>query len=139
MAYRMAAARPDLIAAIAPYAAASTPTAAEIGIIIPIIHFHGDADPVVPVSTAKESFDIWIKKAGCGGGSIIQKNDNTTGTRWTTKEGTDLVFYTISGQGHGWPDLDEINMTSIIWDFFRSHPKNKGSHKNYKEGFVPDH
>ncbi len=60
-----------------------------------------------------------------------------TCTRWpSSKNGAEIVLYTIEGGGHGWPTESQalqllgaghakqsFDATKAIWDFFKNHPK----------------
>jgi polyhydroxybutyrate depolymerase len=119
---------------------------------VPMIAFHGTADPVVPYnggsswisprpfpSTPKWAAN-WARRNRCGD----QPVDSSVGTdvsRRTYANCTDdatVVLYTIREGGHTWPggmQLPEwfvgrttrsINATSLMWDFFDEHPLHAG-------------
>ena len=111
---------------------------------VPMIAFHGTADPIVPYQGgASRSFDIpfplipqWMATRaalnGCAGvPEEIPAMGDASGLRYSNcKEGAGLVFYTINGGGHTWPGGEplpewltgytsqDINATQLMWEFF---------------------
>jgi polyhydroxybutyrate depolymerase len=114
---------------------------------VPVIAFHGDADPDVPYSGIKNqngppeayfAFGIpiqqwasaWAARNGCGNTpATVLEEDYLTGRAWSgCRGGGDVVFYTIPGGGHGWPGGSDpgsgnFNTAQMIWDFFEAHPR----------------
>lgn len=103
---------------------------------VPILEFHGSADNVVPyLGGGSESFlavpqwlNGWAARDGCAGASkVFYQRDGATGEEWTGCTGNALVeHYLIDGAGHAWPGGDggpqELNASSVAWDFFQAHP-----------------
>lgn len=115
---------------------------------VPMIAFHGTADPVVPYSGGTTaSFDApfpnipeWMGKSaelnGCSNSPItILEKDSVTGIEYPNYDSNaPVVFYSIRGGGHTWPGgkpLPEIiaghtdktiSATELIWEFFKQHP-----------------
>ena len=117
---------------------------------VPMIVFHGTADPVVPYTGGpSRSFDVpfpfipaWVK----GYAAAINHCDPTpelfpssgndiSGMRYTgCDQDAEVVFYSIAGGGHSWPGGDpipawivgktsqSIDATRVMWDFFQAHP-----------------
>lgn len=117
---------------------------------VPMIVFHGTADPIVPYSGGpSHSFDVpfpfipaWVK----GYAATVNHCEPTpelfpssgndiSGMRYTgCDEDAEVVFYSIAGGGHSWPGGDpipywivgktsqSIDATRVMWDFFLSHP-----------------
>lgn len=123
MCYRLAAELSDRIAAIAPVAgtiavAESKPTRA-----VPVIHFHGTRDTLVPFSRkngktpsflkvkgVEESVETWVKLNGCQEQPTTDvlslEGDDLKVTRTTYgggKQGAEVVQIVIEGGGHTWP------------------------------------
>jgi polyhydroxybutyrate depolymerase len=118
---------------------------------VPVIVFHGTADPVVPYGggpfhsrpgiTLELGFpDIptWVAELaqhnGCNSepGKIPASGD-VSGIRYTGCM-ADVVFYTIHGGGHAWPGGEpipeyivgyttrDIDATRVMWNFYQEHP-----------------
>lgn len=112
---------------------------------IPLIAFHGTADPIVPydggplAGPAGEAPPVraWVAdyaaRNGCATERELPPQGAVTGTRWTQCDGgADVVLYTVAGGGHTWPGG---NLPKIItrpprhrrhpggmWEFFREYP-----------------
>ncbi len=105
---------------------------------VPVIHFHGTDDSVVPYDgfagqvSAPGSIDTWRRVNGCDGGSetYFEKGDVTC-ERWTgCDEGAEVRLCTVEGGGHTWPGgtssffgalgktTDNISATEHSWEFF---------------------
>jgi polyhydroxybutyrate depolymerase len=115
---------------------------------VPVIAFHGTADPIVPYQGGpSHSFDIpfpvildWVAalaaRHGCHPGpEALPAPGAVTGMHYTDcDENAEVVFYTIAGGGHTWPGgvpLPEsitgltsmdIDATRLMWEFFQLHP-----------------
>ena len=115
---------------------------------MPLIAFHGTADPIVPFNGGpSRSFEIpfpvvpdWMRKwaalNGCESAPVnIFTSAHVTGIRYAGSDGqAPVVFYTIEGGGHAWPGgiplpnwlagitTKEINATELMWQFFCQHP-----------------
>lgn len=119
---------------------------------IPVISFHGTADPIVPyeggpiasvaaaaanglpVPPEETTMQDWANHSGCDAGPV--EDEPADGVRRLSWEGcdagSDVVLYAIEGGGHTWPgavDVDplgstthEISATELILDFFDAHP-----------------
>jgi polyhydroxybutyrate depolymerase len=122
---------------------------------VPIIEFHGDADPLVPFHGGPvgglPSPDIehaaadWAKADGCAAAPAttqvtphvkLESYDGCQG-------GVAVRLYVVAGGGHTWPgariDVNllglplgatthEIDATDIIWQFFASEPRLNTAH-----------
>ena len=123
MCYRLAAELSDRIAAIAPVAgtiaiAESRPTRA-----VPVIHFHGTKDGIVPFDRSQgrqprfmrlkdvaESVRTWVELDGCDEAprteTISPEGEGLEVTRTTWgggKDGSEVVLVTVEEGGHTWP------------------------------------
>jgi polyhydroxybutyrate depolymerase len=151
MSYLLACRLSDKIAAIAPVAGAMGIDNCHPMKPVSVCIFHGTADEHVlynggkplkqadnlsridkPVSYA---IDFWVKANGCSPlpqkevmGNIIKE------TYSGGKNSSEVVLYTIIGGKHAWPGgtrgwlggdepTKELSATSVMWDFFASHPK----------------
>jgi polyhydroxybutyrate depolymerase len=112
---------------------------------VPMIAFHGTADPIVPYQGGpSRRFNIpfpaipeWMaaraKLNGCAGTpSELPGSGEVSGIKYSgCAQGADVVFYTIQGGGHAWPGgkplpkwivgntSQDINATRVMWEFFR--------------------
>jgi len=115
---------------------------------VPIVIFHGTADKLAPYNGGNSpiapfpfaNVQQWTARLG-------QRNScvgNPTESRIAPSvrriaytncaENADVVLYTMEGGGHTWPGgkhiaewvfgrtIDEINATTVTWDFFMGHP-----------------
>lgn len=114
---------------------------------VPLIAFHGTADPIVPFHGGpSKSFDIpfpdipqWIsERAALNGCDAVPKklpaSGDVSGIRYTgCMDGADVVFYTIEGGGHTWPGGHplpkwitgytsmDISASETMWEFFKQY------------------
>jgi polyhydroxybutyrate depolymerase len=124
MCYRLAAELPDRIAAIAPVAASVAGDEFQPTRPVPIMHFHGTADTIVPMDgpsdktpafvhfkSVDESIRMWVKVNGCPDEPTVDdlpdvEDDGTRVKRKVYGPGTDgaeVVLFVIEGGGHTWP------------------------------------
>jgi polyhydroxybutyrate depolymerase len=127
MCYRLAAELSDRIAAIVPVAGTMAIEDASPNRPVPIMHFHGTADRIVPFGgpgegtpqflsfkSVEETINIWAKLNRCGKEPVVEKledtaDDGTTVTKVTyaSKEGgAEVVLVEIEGGGHTWPGVE---------------------------------
>ena len=111
---------------------------------VPMIIFHGTADPIVPfLGGPSSSFDYpfpvipeWVAARASLNGCSPSPEDlppsgAASGVRYPgCDEGADVVFYTIDGGGHSWPGgeplpewitgttTQDIDATRLMWEFF---------------------
>lgn len=116
---------------------------------VPMIAFHGTADPVVPYAggrtwVAPRAFPNvpawtanWAQRNRCASNPVdAAVAANVTRRAYTAcADGADVMLYTIRGGGHDWPGgrpVPEwlcgppsrgIDATREMWAFFRGHPK----------------
>ncbi len=115
---------------------------------VPMIAFHGTADPIVPFEGGpSHSFDIpfpyipdWMAAKAAHNGCepdaqpLAEQGDASAVQYGNCQQGADVIFYTIDGAGHIWPGGGEIpaniagqhsndvDATTLIWQFFIDHP-----------------
>jgi polyhydroxybutyrate depolymerase len=117
---------------------------------VPMIAFHGTADPIVPYGGGRtwksptpmpfpgvrEWTENWAKRNRCGAQAVESSAAAHVARLEYTKCADDatVVLYTVGGGGHSWPGgkpiaewwvgptSHEINATELIWAFFREHP-----------------
>ena len=123
MCYRLAAEMSDRIAAIAPVAGTVAVDESKPMRPVPVMHFHGKADNIVPFDglgtnapkflpfkSVEESISIWCEIDGCPDAPTITEfpdteDDGTTVQQkvWPGKDGAEVVLIVIEGGGHTWP------------------------------------
>lgn len=151
MAFALSCALPDRIAAVGLVASAqllpwswctdSRP--------MPMIAFHGTADPIVPYGggttgksptrrpfpSVREWTANWAKRNRCEGEPIPSTvAAHVTRLEYTNCADAPVVLYTVGGGGHSWPGGEpvaewwvgptshEVDATGLMWTFFREHP-----------------
>ena len=120
---------------------------------MPMIAFHGSADPFVPYKGAPPGWlnptapfpDIetwvedWRRRNHCASNALYTKVDEHVTRReyMGCADNAAVVLYTIKGGGHQWPGgktipewivgpmTREIDATALMWAFFQSHPLRK--------------
>ncbi|HEX6627255.1 MAG TPA: PHB depolymerase family esterase [Gemmatimonadaceae bacterium] len=121
----------------------------EEGRPVPVISFHGTADPAVPYNGGRSWISPrpfpnvprwsanWAKRNRCGNNPLesMVTSDVTRREYTDCAENASVVLYTIHGGGHTWPGgtpLPEwfvgrttrsIDATSLMWAFFSEHPR----------------
>lgn len=120
---------------------------------VPMIAFHGTADPFVPYNGAPAGWlnpnapfpnvttwaANWARRNRCGPNPV----DSVVAPTVTRREYTNcaknasVVLYTIQGGGHQWPGgkpipewivghlSNSVDATNQMWAFFRAHPLNR--------------
>jgi polyhydroxybutyrate depolymerase len=124
MCYRLAADLSDRIAAIAPVAGTMVGEANKPNRPVPVLHFHGTADKIVPFKgsrqgtskflafkSVEETIRIWCQIDGCPNTPKVTEfpdkvDDGTTVKRKVYgpgQDGAEVVLIEIEGGGHTWP------------------------------------
>ena len=114
------------IAAIAPVAGTIAFPIAKPNRPVPVISFHGTADPIVPFSgpgnrtpgwlkfkSVDDTIKFWVEADGCPAEPKVVDLPDTTKDGTTIKEktygpgkdGAEVVSVEISGAGHTWPGM----------------------------------
>jgi polyhydroxybutyrate depolymerase len=148
-AQRLACLLPDRIAGVAAIAAFVYP-APVCGSKppVPIIAFHGTADPCVPyeggvtacgrgnlpVPPVETSAENWARHDGCSlEPARSQVTEHVQAIAYSEcNDDAAVVLYAVEGGGHTWPgSIDvprlgavtaEIDATDLLWEFFEAHP-----------------
>ena len=115
---------------------------------VPMISFHGTADPMIPYAggstwIAPARFPAaaawaarWAARNHCGSSAIEAaiKADVTRSEYTNCADDASVELFTIRGGGHTWPGGEpmpewfvgptsrSIDATRTMWDFFRAHP-----------------
>ncbi len=125
---------------------------------VPMLFIVGDQDPMNPIVGGEvklwgpaqyhppiaQTIAAWRTMLGCGGdGQVARDNGGVKEIVWDKcSKGGEVEFYTIAGMGHVWPggvshlparfvgpSSNALDATKIIWEFFKSHPKQSGSQR----------
>ena len=121
------------IAAIAPVSGLRWPAPCT-GRTIPVLTFHGLADPQNPYDGKAEGRgDEWLESVpdalagwaghdGCDPKVILEDPPGLLSTmRYTgCRDGAEVRMIRIDGLGHAWT-RKEIDTTKVMWEFFKSH------------------
>lgn len=124
MCYLLASKMSDRIAAIAPVAGTSCVERIESTRPVPVMHFHGTADKILPYSgygpelpkflkftSVDDTISAWAAHDGCPQKPRIFAEPNTVADETSVerreyrpgKNGSEVVLYVIEGGGHTWP------------------------------------
>jgi polyhydroxybutyrate depolymerase len=152
MAFRLACERADLVAAIAPVAGAIGVPRCEPSRPVSVLMIHGRADRHVPYDGGRgseqfaprtdrsvaEDLALWTRADACAGAPATSEKDGVRDEdREQCRDGTAVRLISHPG-GHVWPGgrpglrfgnadpvVPEPKATETIWDFFKSHPREK--------------
>lgn len=153
MAYRLASELSARIAAIAPVAGSLNYDGPVPARPVPVMHFHGTADDHAPYEggagsktlypridrSVRETIQIWVGHNGCKPNARMTREPPVTCEIYSGgREGSEVILYTIEGEGHTWPggqpgirngNIDPptqaIRATPLIWEFFSRHKKTR--------------
>jgi polyhydroxybutyrate depolymerase len=142
LSHRLACELSDRIAAVAPVAGVlGIPTCAPPR-AVPVMHFHGTADPLVPYYgsptlgfvSVPDTFSGWSARDACSGSPVetYRNNDSHCSTYETCGAGATVTLCTVDGGGHTWPGgtpvpslgytTPNLSATDAMWAFFTKHP-----------------
>jgi polyhydroxybutyrate depolymerase len=135
------------VAAIAPVSGLRLPTPCAATRPVPVISFHGTADPVDPYNGNGQAYwtysvpvaaQRWAAQDKCSATPTTSSaGAQATLTQYTgCAGGATVELYTISGAGHTWPGgpplpgrftrvvgpQSQVPAASLIWTFFSQHP-----------------
>jgi polyhydroxybutyrate depolymerase len=98
---------------------------------MPLMAFHGTADPIVAYPLARDAVTSWAARDACAPTPSLTRIGPDIQVRTFTgcRAGLSVVFYTVEGGGHTWPDglvdlpafgrtTRTIDATDLVLDFF---------------------
>ncbi|GAA3383579.1 alpha/beta hydrolase family esterase [Cryptosporangium minutisporangium] len=129
----------DVFAAYAPVAGQlNDPASCAPGRPVPVVMFHGDADPLVGYGTTAPAATFWATNNGCDATTTdtalpdVDPRDGTTVIRHEYRNcpaSAPVVLYQIVGGGHTWPGGEpyplvplgnaskDIDANQVLWEF----------------------
>jgi polyhydroxybutyrate depolymerase len=147
MASQLACDASQIFAAAAPVAGLRLPSPCPATRPVPVIAFHGTADPVDPFNGHGEAYwtysvpdaaSRWAVRDGCSASANTVRGNGYTLTEYTGCAAAAAVeLYAVTGEGHEWPggpampavitkplgpQSDAVNANALMWAFFQAHP-----------------
>lgn len=129
MCHRLAVELSDRIAAVAPVSGTLCMDNIKPARPVPVIHFHGTADTIVPFGGPKnaaarllnfksvdDTIKAWVKANGCPETPEVTELPDTAGDGTTVtrkvygpgRDGAEVVLYAVEGGGHTWPGQNPV-------------------------------
>jgi polyhydroxybutyrate depolymerase len=132
----------DRVAAIAPVAGVTGVPTCTPSRPIPVIHFHGTADTLVPYDgnmamgfiAVPDDFAAWGMRDGCTDtpSTTFSMGDASCSSYLQCAGGAQVTLCTVQNGGHTWPGgtpvpslgytTTNISATDAMWSFFQAHP-----------------
>jgi len=142
LSHRLACELSDRIAAVAPVAGVLGISSCTPGRPVPVMHFHGTADMLVPYDgdpslgfpSVPDTFAGWQQRDGCIGSPVqtFSQGDSQCHTYEQCAGGVEVTLCTVTGGGHTWPGgtpvpslgwtTPYLSATDAMWAFFVAHP-----------------
>jgi polyhydroxybutyrate depolymerase len=147
MASQLACDSSGTFAAIAPVAGLRYPSPCPAAAPVPVIAFHGTADPIDPYNGHGEAYwtysvpaaaRLWAVHDKCGANPGTATGTGYRLTKYAACSGTAGVeLYSLIGEGHEWPggpkvsaliasllgpQSDAVDANAVMWAFFEDHP-----------------
>jgi polyhydroxybutyrate depolymerase len=147
MASQLACDASTTFAAVAPVAGLRLPSPCPATRPVPIVAFHGTADPVDPYDGNGQAYWTysvptaaarWAAQDKCVKRATTGRHSGYTLTSYQGCAGNALVeLYSLNGEGHEWPggptmprsitgllgpQSNAVNANSVMWAFFSRHP-----------------
>jgi polyhydroxybutyrate depolymerase len=114
---------------------------------VPVIAFHGSADPVDPYNGDGQAYwtysvpraaQYWSQQDGCSTAAVTSQPapDVTLTSYGGCRQGAVVELYTLAGEGHEWPggpklpkavtdvlgpQTNAVDANSVMWAFFAAH------------------
>ncbi len=143
MSYRLACERSDVFAALVPVAGVNVTKECTPARAVPLLHFHGTEDTIVPYEgssssdlvSAPESTRAWAEKMGCGDTrtETLVAGDVRCESFEGCPAGVEVTLCTVNGGGHTWPGADDfpplgstthdVDATNMALDFMLRHTR----------------
>lgn len=138
LSHRLACDLSDRIAAIGPVAGPSVQLVCQPTRPVPVAHFHGTLDVVVPYAgnpsvsfpPVEDSIASWAQRNGCGTSTneVFNVGDSICQAYTECPAHGEVILCTVDGGGHTWPGglpvpalgktTTSLNATDFMWDFF---------------------
>ncbi len=133
----------DRVAAIAPVAGVDGMPTCMPSRPMPIIHFHGTADPLVPWNgdaaegfiSVPDDFAGWAMRDNCTDAmpaTTFSNGDSSCASYLHCDGGAQVTLCTVQNGGHTWPGgtpvptlgytTADLSATDAMWSFFQAHP-----------------
>ena len=148
MASQLACDESTVFAAVAAVSGLRRPTPCPTTRPVPILGFHGTADPVDPITGDGEAYWTYSVSAAAADWASEDRCSSTPKTSHPDPDvtltaygrcagGAAVELYTVTGEGHEWPggpampaalvgvlgpQSSAIDADSVIWSFFAAHP-----------------
>ncbi len=137
MAYRLACALSDEVAAVAVVGAPPVPEDCRPSRSVPVIIFHGVEDKYAPYAAVSGAVSFWVKHNGCKPTPETKRWGKIRQELYTGDSGgAEVAVYSVENGGHAWPGgtkarwrrgdapTQEISASELILDFFLKHIRN---------------
>jgi polyhydroxybutyrate depolymerase len=136
-----------VFAAVAPVSGLRHPTPCPATRAVPVIAFHGTADPVDPYGGSGQAYWTysvpqaaadWATQDGCAIAAPTAPGSGYTLTEYAgCSDGAGVELYSLTGEGHEWPggphmpssltrelgpQSSAVDADSLMWSFFAAHP-----------------
>jgi polyhydroxybutyrate depolymerase len=139
MSHRLGCDLSSRIAAIAPVAGTNLTSPCTPSRAVPVLHFHGTGDAIVPyqgfvgVASVRETMSGWVTRNGCRSTSqnTLARGDVSCESWPGCRAAAQVQLCTISNGGHQWPggftipglgaNTSSIDASAYAWAFFRQH------------------
>lgn len=132
----------DRFAAVAPVAGVLGMQQCNPSRPMPVIHFHGTLDPLVPYDgspllgfhSVPDTFAGWAQRNGCTDAQpveVYRNMDSHCAQYSRCAGGVEVTLCTVDGGGHTWPGglpipagytTPFLKATDMMWEFFQRHP-----------------
>jgi polyhydroxybutyrate depolymerase len=147
MASQLACDASGTFAAVAPVAGLRFPSPCPASRAVPVIAFHGTADPIDPFNGHGQPYwtysvpaaaRLWAGHDRCGTGPQVTSGSGYRLTKYSgCTVGAVVELYALRGEGHEWPggptmpatittvlgpQSNAVNANSLMWAFFKGHP-----------------
>jgi polyhydroxybutyrate depolymerase len=150
MSSQLACDAPTTFAAVAPVAGLRYPSPCPSHQAVPVITFHGTADPVDPFNGNGQKYwtysvavaaQRWAAHDGCKATPRVTHDNGYTLTAYSgCAASTSVELFAIAGEGHEWPggphlpgqftailgpQSNAVNANDVMWAFFTSHTEGR--------------